>query len=180
MLMQKDLSRLVLVDIQEKLVPLVHEPQQLIDSCVWLARLANQLSVPMMVSEHYPKGLGRTVEPLRDLVAPSLVADKVHFSCVAARCFDWLPGADRRQVVVAGIEAHVCVLQTAMELKQTGNEVFLVADAVSSRNSRDIELAIERMRHAGIQIVSREMVLFEWAHKAGTQQFKDLSQQFLK
>lgn len=181
MLLNSERSCLLIVDVQQKLLPAVHEPKTLVENCAWLMGVADIVAVPILVSEQYPKGLGPTVPELRDLVPEDAIMEKVHFSCGAAPdCKTRIDTLSRHQVVVAGIEAHVCVLQTAIDLREAGKEVFLVADAVSSREPQDAELAIHRMREAGVQIITREMALFEWAHKAGTLRFKVLSQNFLK
>ena len=91
-----------------------------------------------------------------------------------------MPGADRAQVVLVGIEAHVCVLQTALELAEEGQEVYVVADAVGSRRAVDRDVALARMRDEGVRIVTREMVVFEWLQEAGTPLFKDISKEFLR
>lgn len=180
MLIAADKSRLLIIDVQEKLAPTIHEGERVIANCAWLAKLAHKLEVPVVASEQYPKGLGPTVPQLKALVASDGIAHKVHFSCVAADCLKDLPGAERNQIIVAGMEAHVCVLQTAFDLHHAGHEVFVVADAISSRSPHDAALGIERMRGAGIPIVTREMVFFEWLRQAGTQRFKELSAEFLK
>ncbi|MGH8728825.1 MAG: hydrolase [Burkholderiales bacterium] len=180
MLIAAERSRLLIVDVQEKLVPTIHESARVIANCEWLAKLANRLDVPVIASEQYTKGLGPTVPQLKTLLDDDGIGHKVHFSCVAADCLKNLPGAGRDQTIVAGIEAHVCVLQTAFDLNRAGNEVFVVADAISSRSPHDAALAIERMRGAGITIVTREMVFFEWLRQAGTQRFKELSAEFVR
>ena len=181
MLMKAEKSCLLMVDVQEKLVGAVHKHQRLLDNCAWLMQVATVVDVPMLVSEQYPQGLGSTVAPLRALAPDNTFMSKMHFSCGADDdCMARIEQMDRKQFVIAGIEAHVCVLQTAINLREASKEVFLVADAVSSRHPRDAQLAIERMREAGIQIVTKEMVLFEWAYQSGTAQFKELSKRFLK
>ncbi len=180
MLIERDQSVLLVVDIQERLLPHIHDGQAVLDNAVWLVQVAQRLGVPVMVSEQYPKGIGPTVAVLRGLTSPEQVAEKLHFSCVAAKCLERLPGADRPQVVVAGTESHVCVLQTVLDLREQGREVFVVADAVGSRKPADKELALARMRSHGIHIVSREMVAFEWLKQAGTEEFREVSRQFLK
>jgi nicotinamidase-related amidase len=180
MLMNRDQSALLVVDIQERLLPHIHEGQAVLDNAVWLVKVAQRLGVPVMLSEQYPKGIGPTVAVLRGLTSPECIAEKLHFSCVAAKCLDRLPGSDRPQVVVAGTESHVCVLQTVLGLRGQGKEVFVVADAVGSRKPSDKELALERMRSHGIHIVSREMVAFEWLKQAGTDEFRAISREFLK
>lgn len=181
MLLQKDKSSLVLVDVQEKLTPLVMNVETLISSCQWLMRLASELDVPILVSEQYKKGLGATIEPLRQLAPGTTDIDKVYFSCARDGVFHrhWQM-LNKKQVVLAGIETHVCVLQTALDLNASGTDVFVVVDAVSARHQVDHQFALERMRQEGIHLVTREMVFFEWVEKAGTSAFKALSQAFLK
>ncbi len=180
MLIERDRSALLVVDIQERLLPHIHESQAVLDNAVWLVRVAQRLGVPVMLSEQYPKGIGHTVAVLRGLTLPGQVAEKLHFSCIAAQCLDGLPGSGRPQVVVAGTESHVCVLQTVLDLRAQGKEVFVVADAVGSRRPSDKEIALARMRGHGVQIVSREMVAFEWLKQAGTEEFRQVSREFLK
>jgi nicotinamidase-related amidase len=180
MLIEQDRSTLLVVDIQERLLPHIHEGQGVLDNAVWLVKLAQRLGVPVMVSEQYPKGIGPTIAVLRGLTSPEQVAEKQHFSCVAAKCLEHLPGHERSQMVVAGTESHVCVLQTVLDLRAQGKEVFVVADAVGSRKPSDKELALARMRAHGIEIVSREMVAFEWLKQAGTDVFREVSREFLK
>ena len=180
MLIDRDKSTLLVVDIQERLLPHIHDGQVVLDNAVWLVKVAQRLGVPVMVSEQYPKGIGPTVAALRGLTFPEQVGEKMHFSCVAAKCLERLPGADRPQVVVAGTESHVCVLQTVLSLREQGKEVFVVAEAVGSRRPSDKELALARMRAHGAEIVSREMVAFEWLRQAGSEEFRAISREFLK
>nr|VFJ72325.1 MAG: Nicotinamidase-related amidase [Candidatus Kentron sp. FM]VFJ72701.1 MAG: Nicotinamidase-related amidase [Candidatus Kentron sp. FM]VFK19900.1 MAG: Nicotinamidase-related amidase [Candidatus Kentron sp. FM] len=181
MLINTHNSWLLIVDVQEKLIPAIHNKDAVIDHCAWLMKVSGVMGVPILVSEQYPKGLGPTVPELRKLTPKHAFMEKVHFSCAAApRCDARISALGRSQVVIAGIEAHVCVLQTALDLAADGKQVFVVADAISSRDPRDVELAMERMRSTGVVIVSREMVLFEWAHKSDTTQFKHLSSTFLR
>lgn len=181
MLMQPSRSLLLVVDVQERLVPAVHEPASLVDACAWLVRLANELAVPVRLSEQYPQGLGFSDSAIRDQVAQNAILEKVHFSCAAEEsCRAAIEETGRDHIIVAGIEAHVCVLQTVLDLVKLGKEVFVVADAVSSRNPDNARLGIERMRQAGAQIVCREMVFFEWLQKAGTDSFRTLSKQYVR
>jgi len=181
MLIKADESCFLLVDVQEKLIGAVQESQQVIDNCAWLLRLTEVMEIPVLVSEQYPRGLGNTIESLRELAPPEAFMEKVHFSCVSSpNCLKQIEETSCHQFILAGIESHVCVLQTALELQELGKDVFVVADAVSSRSQRDMELGIARMRDVGIHIVSREMVLFEWAQQAGTDIFRQLSRDFLR
>lgn len=174
-------SLLLIVDVQERLAPHVHEHGRVIENCEWLIGVAEVVGVPVFATEHYPEGIGHTVPRLRDRIAADAVLRKDHFSCVSeSSCHERIERAGRNQIVVAGIEAHVCVMQSAVELKEKGRSVFLVADAVSSRTPEDAAIAVERMRAHGIEIVTREMVLFEWAHRGATEQFRQLHRRFLK
>nr|VFK16037.1 MAG: Isochorismate hydrolase [Candidatus Kentron sp. LPFa] len=181
MLIDAGSSLLLIVDVQEKLIPAIHDREAVVAHCAWLMKVADVVGVPLLVSEQYPAGLGPTVSALRELAPKEAFMEKVHFSCVAAsECGARIDASGRKQIVIAGIEAHVCVLQTALDLAASGKQVFVVADAVSSRDPRNVALAMERMRSAGITMVSREMVLFEWVHRADTVRFKHLSTKFLK
>jgi nicotinamidase-related amidase len=180
MLIDRDNSALLVVDVQERLLPHIHDWQRLLDNVIWLVRVAQRLGVPVMASEQYPKGIGATQADLRALLPDGAVAEKMHFSCAAAQCLSGLPGAERRQLVVCGIESHVCVLQSVLELRGQGREVFVVADAVSSRDPANRDLALARMRSHGIEIVAREMVAFEWLKRAGTDEFRGVSAAFLR
>jgi nicotinamidase-related amidase len=178
--MRSEASRLVVVDMQQKLLPAIDGGAALLAAVDWLVRVAHRLGVPVAATEEYPQGLGPTVEPLRTLLGPEAIGSKLAFSCVEERCLDALPGAGRPQIVVAGCEAHVCVLQSVLGLAAQGHDVFVVADAVGSRRPEDRRLALERMRDAGVAVVSREMVAFEWLREAGTERFRDVLRDFLR
>ena len=180
MLLEREHSSLLVIDVQERLLPAMQDWQRLLDHVMWLVRLARRLEVPVLASEQYPKGLGPTQAELRALLPDRGIAEKLHFSCVAAQCLGALGGSKRRQTVICGIEAHVCVLQTALELRSQGKEVFVVAEAVSSRRPEDKALALKRLRSHGVELVSREMVAFEWLRRAGTAEFSEVSREFLR
>lgn len=181
MLMRAETSCLLVVDFQERLLPTIHDVDCTIANGAWLIQVAQRLHVPVLASEQYPKGLGHTIPAIRDLLPTDVFMEKLHFSCAADRdCMRRIDALGREQIVVIGIEAHVCVLQTALDLRAVGKEVYLVADAVSSRSPRDVEQALERMRAEGVRVVSREMVAFEWLYQAGTEQFREISREFLR
>ena len=174
-------SLLLIIDVQARLAPHVHEHERVIENCEWLAGVAEVVDVPVLVSEHCPEGIGPTVERLRARIAEESVMRKVHFACVSEpSCKARIDATGRSQIVIAGMEAHVCVMQTAIELAAAGKQVFLVAEAVSSRDPQDAARAVARLQRNGVEIVSREMVLFEWAHRGATQQFRQLHRRFLK
>lgn len=180
MLIDRNHSSLLIIDMQERLLPHIDDWQRILENALWLTRVAQRLGVPVMASEQYPKGIGHTRAELVSLLPPTAIAEKSHFSCVAAQCLAGLTGSERRQTVICGVESHVCVLQTALDLRWQGKEVFVVADAVGSRQPADRELALTRMRGHGVEIVSREMVAFEWLKQAGTAEFREISTKFLR
>lgn len=180
MLIDREKSALLVVDMQDGLLKRTHDWQKVLENCRWLVQVAQRLSVPVMVTEQYPKGLGRTNGDLLELVPETAVGEKTHFSCVAAGCLPGLPGGECRQVVICGVESHVCVLQTALELRWSGKEVFVVADAVTSRNPADKAAALDRLRTHGVEILTREMVAFEWLRHSGAPEFRDISANFLR
>ena len=181
MLMRVETSCLLVVDFQERLMPAIQQADAVVANGAWLIQIAQRLGVPVLASEQYPQGLGHTVAAIRELLPAEAFMEKTHFSCAAERgCMRRLDAIGREQIIVIGAEAHVCVLQTALELRAAGKEVFLVADAVSSRSPRDVELALARMRADGVRIVSREMVAFEWLHQAGDDRFRAISREFLR
>jgi nicotinamidase-related amidase len=181
MLLRTETSALLLIDFQERLMPAIHQAEQTVAHAVWLMHIAQRLGVPILASEQYPRGLGPTVAGIRDVLPAAAFMEKTHFSCAAEQsCMRRIDSCGRVQWLLAGVESHVCVLQTALELRAAGKEVYLVADAVSSRSPGDVELALQRMRAEGVRIVSREMVVFEWLHQAGTDSFREISREFLR
>ena len=181
MLMRVETSCLLAVDFQERLMPAIHQAESVIAHGAWLIQIAPRLGVPVLASEQYPQGLGHTVAAIRKLLPAEAFMEKTHFSCAAEQsCMRQIDSCGQVQWLLVGVESHVCVLQTALELRAAGKEVYLVADAVSSRSPRDVELALERMRSEGVRIVSREMVVFEWLHQAGTDLFRSISREFLR
>lgn len=181
MLLQANQSCLLVVDVQEKLISAIHEYQRLVKNCVWLIQVAQILKVPVLVSEQYPKGLGATVKEIANCVPNQKFMQKMHFSCASdSTCLAEIEAIQRSQIILVGIEAHVCIQQTAIELAGRGKNVFVVADAVDSRNHDDAKYALKRMRQHDIQIITKEMALFEWAHISNSPEFKILIEKFLK
>lgn len=173
-------STLLIVDIQERLFPVILDAAAMAEHTAWLQQVAKRVGVPVLLTEQYSKGLGQTIATLRDGVEDSAILEKLDFSAAGDGELFKLPGGERRQFVVCGCETHVCVLQTVLDLRARGNEVFVVEEGVSSRRASDKALALERMRQAGAQIVSREMVAFEWMERAGTELFKSISREFIR
>ena len=177
--MNRKMSQLILIDIQDKVIAPIGDAARLTEVLARLVKIAQRLDVPVTATEHYPKGLGRTVEGLRrEFAANTPILQKLHFSCLGDEALrhhlEDLRDLGRGQAVVAGIEAHVCVTQTVLDLIVDGYQVFIVADAVASRATESRDIALQRLRQAGASIVDSEMVMFEWLEMSGTPEFKDL------
>ncbi len=177
MLLDASKSSLLIVDVQERLLPAVQEPERVVSHCQILLKAAEVLDIPVTISEQYPKGLGRTMPELVNNTAK--IFEKITFSCwrdqAMRKHFIELHEQERPLIIVAGIEAHVCVLQSCIDLYNAGFGVFAVADAMSSRKPESAALAFDRLRGAGIQVINTEMAVFELMEKAGTPVFKTLS-----
>ena len=177
MLLDASKSSLLIVDVQERLLPAMAEPGEVVSRCQILLKSAEALEIPVTFSEQYPKGLGRTVPGLATNSAK--VFEKLTFSCwrdvEMRKHFIELHEHERPLIIVAGIEAHVCVLQSCIDLYNAGFGVFAVADAMGSRKAESAAPAFDRLRGSGIQVINTEMAVFELMEKAGTPIFKVLS-----
>lgn len=174
-------SLLLVIDIQERLAPAIANVDALIAENARLLHVASELNIPRFYTEQYPKGLGATVSSLQESLSEAHFYEKIHFSAGREQEFrDQLAAFNRKQVVVTGTEAHVCVLQTVLDLLALEYHVFVVADAVSSRSFENKERALKRMAQAGAHIVSSEMVIFEWLERAGTNQFRAISKAYIR
>ncbi len=169
-------SQLLVVDVQERLAPAMEPDRPFVLTTVKLLQAANALKIPVLASEQYPKGLGRTVPELAALIPEAHRYEKVEFSCYASPAIrKAVMDVKRPQVLLAGIEAHVCVLQTALELAEAGSAVCVVTDATASRRPESREIAFQRLAAAGITLVTLEMVLFEWLRSAADPEFRAVS-----
>ena len=167
--------QLVVIDVQEKLIPQIPVAKKLVYRIQQLTQAASIFQVPISCTEQYPKGLGSTIPELSELLPKPI--EKIRFS--AAECLGWGAVANtidsRTKIVLTGLEAHVCVQQTALDLLATGYRVIIPIDAVASRNQLDWHTAIKRMENSGAEITSTESILFEWCEVAGTEEFKQIS-----
>lgn len=172
----RDRSFLLLVDIQQRLVPAMHEPDALIQNINRLVRAAGIFQIPLIISEQYPAGLGPTVDQIELDHSDPIRFEKTTFSCREQMdIFERQKEMGRDQAIIAGIESHICVMQTAMDLFHSGFPSFLVADAISSRNPDHQELARFRAIQQGIQCLPCESVLFEWCESAQHPDFRSVS-----
>jgi len=179
MLISRDDSLLLIIDVQENLVPVIHGQQKVVENCQWLMRTASEFDVPVMITEQNPAGLGPTVADLAQFANDDMIIAKNHFSVVSEPGFlDRLRNTQRHQVVVCGMETHVCVTQTCIELIENQYRVFLVDDAVSSRSKDDRFTAIERLQAYGVELVSKEMVFFEWQRHSDDEKFRERVSQY--
>lgn len=174
-LLQSEASALIIVDVQERLMPAIADGEALLRRLEILAQAAARLGVPVLATEHYPAGLGRTLASLGAFVPEAERFEKISFAALQEPAFRArLESLGRSQLVVAGSEAHVCVLQTALSLAEAGYQTFIVTDATGSRDPADAQAALARMARAGIESVTTEMVVFEWLARADRPEFKQL------
>ena len=174
-------SVLVLVDYQQRLLPAMHRGADVLAEAVRIADVARELGIPVFGTEQSPQGLGPNDDAIRQRCDATM--SKTHFDACADGLLDLLAGVDtaadsgadanaRREIVIAGCEAHVCVLQTALGLLRAGRKVHVIAQASGSRKPEDHEWAMRRLRQAGADIVSVEMVAFEWLRSCKHERFK--------
>lgn len=173
----KDDTILVIVDIQEKLFPHIHENEKLINNCKKLIEGFKALNVPIIITEQYTKGLGVTLKEIQDVLEENYKPiEKIDFSCCGSSQFlDELHNSKKKNIILIGIETHVCVLQTALDLLNEGFQPVLIEDCVSSRKLNDKNIAVQRMLHEGCIVSTLESILFELCRKAGNETFKAIS-----
>lgn len=171
------LSQFVMIDVQNRLAAVMPADamQAVIRNCSILAQTCRLLDVPVIVTEQYPQGLGNTLAELSALLPDVTPVAKTAFSCMAEPKFHRQLTQDHVQIVLAGMEAHICIVQTALDLIQSGKQVLVVEDAVISRNPANKTNALARMRDAGCVITNTESVVFEWLSVAEGDVFKTVS-----
>jgi nicotinamidase-related amidase len=199
MLLELEASQLVLVDYQTRLMPVMHDSAAVVANAIRLARMAHALQVPTFVTQQNSSKLGETVAELQDALSESKVQvlGKMQFSAVEEGLGEWLRppakpvqgnarslpkhlqkptgGASARDtIVLAGCEAHICLLQTALDLLEDEFDVWVVTDACSSRSERNRDAAFDRLAGAGVELLTTEMVAFEWLRTAEHPQFKEI------
>jgi len=167
------LSQIIFIDIQDKLVDVMpkSEIKKVINASGILIQAAKILEVPCLYTEQYPKGLGSTVKELKSLFSNAPIEKKV-FSCLDEPNFKSHLIKSRSQIILCGLETHICILQTALALKASGKEVFVVEDATLSRSNLNHQNAIHRLRSEGVVITNVESVVFEWLRVAEGDHFK--------
>lgn len=166
---------LLIIDIQERLAPAVRKEREVIENNRILIETANTFNMPVVVTEQYPKGLGATVEEIKEKLQDARIFEKVSFTACTGEVMEAIEGYGRKKIIITGMETHVCVLQTARDLLDRGYQVFLVVDGVSSRTKENYKNSLELMRDMGALISNTETIVFDLLKKAGTAEFKALS-----
>ena len=176
-ILEPELCALIVIDVQEKLLPPIWEKERLVRNAQLLIRLAGILKIPALVTTQYTKGLGDTVPEIATLLPESPAIDKLMFSCFGSDAFcsllKRLPG-QRTTVLLCGMETHICVMQTALGALREGYLVHIASDAVSSRTELNWRIGLERMRAAGAILSSTEMMIYELLRSSGAPAFKEL------
>lgn len=167
----------IIIDFQEKLVPAITQNEPLIAKSKQLILGLQELNIPLLVSQQYTKGLGETISPLKDIIAESTPFIEKHtFSCLdCEEIFYWLNSQGKKQVLILGIETHICVMQTALDLLANGYQVFIVCDCVGSRFTFDNQIGLERIKMEGAHLTTCESVLFELTRDSKSPHFKVIS-----
>ncbi|MCL4693417.1 MAG: hydrolase [Candidatus Hydrogenedentes bacterium] len=172
-MLDRQTTALVVIDFQEKLLPKILGHQAVLDQAIKLVKFSRGLGIPILASEQYPKGLGHTVPCLAAELEGIAPLEKTAFGCLGDPAIaDAIASTKRKQLLLTGIEAHVCVLQTALMAIDEGYEVFVPRDAVGSRLQPEYEAGLHRLERAGVELVTTEMALFEILREAGTPEFK--------
>lgn len=175
-ILQREKTALLIIDVQERILPVIHNIENVIQNTLKLINGFKILSIPIYFTEQYPKGLGQTEKRIKEALESSEAIQKMSFSCSGAgNLFAELKEKNISQVVVCGIESHVCVQQTVLDLIANDFQVDVAADAISSRKQLDYKIALQRMRTNGAEVTTTESILFELLNVCGTDEFKTVS-----
>jgi nicotinamidase-related amidase len=174
--LNKSKTALLIIDIQDRLAAVMKHKEAVVTNCLHLIELAKILKIPVILTEQYPKGIGHTVEEIRNALSVYKPVEKMTFSCCDEQNFmNEIKELNKKTIVIAGMETHVCVLQTCIGLLREGFNIHLVKDAVCSRAKENWKTGIEFIRDAGAVITSTEIALFQLLKVAGTEEFKAIS-----
>lgn len=171
--LHRESTLLMIVDVQTRLMPVIHEAERVEQNAVLLAQAANELKIPVLITEQNPRHLGQTIEPLRPF-APETPMEKMRFSACTDSVNAAIAASERKTILLCGVEAHVCVLQTALDLLRQEYSVFVARDAISSRTPQNAEIGWQRMLRAGAVPTSAESAVFELLEEAGTAEFRTM------
>ncbi len=175
-MLKRDNALLMVIDIQERLAQVMTMKEQVVNNTLHLLELAKLLKIPVVLTEQYPKGIGPTVKEIQEQLGVYRPLEKLTFDCCAEPAIeDALRATNRRQIIIVGMETHICVLQTTLSLLNKGLNVHIVSDGVCSRLKHNWQVGLQLMRDAGAVISSTEIVLFQLLGVAGTEEFKAIS-----
>ncbi len=174
-ILRKENTALVIVDVQEKLLPYVQKKDEVVANIQMLIKFAHIMHIPVILTEHYPKGLGVTVPEIKEVLEKYEPKEKVIFSCYGSLDFtEKLKELGIKRFMIAGIESHICVQQTTLDAMNAGYEVHVISDAISSRTKHNYKIGIKKMKHFGAIISSTEMAMYEIMERADTPEFKEV------
>lgn len=173
-------STLLVIDVQERLLPKIHQSEEVMKSVLWSVALAQKIGIPLLLTEHCPDKIGTTPALLRDKFKEKDIVTKVYFSAVREGNLVDKIQKQRRQIIIAGTEAHICVQQTVLDLLELEYQVFILDSAVGTRIPNDKVMALQRMGKNGAEIITQDMLAFEWLEKAETPMFKEVLNKFIK
>lgn len=173
-------STLLVIDVQEKLLPKIYENETVMKNVIWAIDLAKTIGIPTILTEHCPEKIGTTPAIIRDKFEKSDIVTKTYFSAVREGNLLEAIQKERKQIIITGTEAHICVLQTVLDLLELGYAVFILDSGVGTRNPNDKKVALERMQQNGAEIITPDMLAFEWLEKAETALFKTVLNTFIK
>lgn len=177
--LERQNSLFFVIDIQERLVPAVKDSDKVINNTLTLLKSANLMDIDIIATEQYPKGLGSTIAILKEYIKEERIFSKVEFSACIDEVKEFIKKTNKNKIIIAGMETHVCVYQTARDLLSLGLDVYIVKDAVSSRTEANYLNGLELLKDMGCVITNIETVLFDLLQKAGTEEFKTISK-FIK
>lgn len=179
--LNRDTSLLLIVDLQAGLIPVLDGGEQAVDEAIWTAGVAEALGIPVWVTEQYPQGLGGSEPRLIEALGEHRLWNKCHFDAHHEHEFaQALESSGRRQIVLCGAEAHICVLQTGLGLLTAGYDVYLLAEASASRRAEEAALAGRRLEREGARIISADMAAYEWLKRCDNETFKRVHRAFLR
>ena len=174
-MLKQENSLLLIIDLQEKLVKIAKDDIQIILNAEKLLKASEILNIPTIITEQYPKGLGETIPAIKDANKSANYYEKTTFSAIATEeILTAIKNENKKQIILLGIEAHICVLQTALELLENGYEVFVIKDACASRKTENLENAFDRLNSAGAVITDTEITLFELLKSSKHPNFKEI------
>jgi len=168
----KENTSLIIIDIQEKFLPVIQDIDFVVDNSIKLIKSFQKMNIPIIITEQYSKGLGKTLDKITKELKSYKPIEKLHFNCFDEKNFKI--SKKIKNLIICGIESHVCVTQTVLAALKKGFNVYLVKDAISSRKKSDKKVAIERLKQEGALITSTEMIIFQLLNKAGTKKFKEI------